>query len=164
MIILSIFKCTFSGIRYIHIIVQPSPLSISRIFNCSCCSVAQLCPTLCDLMDCSTPGFPILHYLPEFARTRVHLVRVPFNHLILCHHILLLPSVFPIIRLFSNKSALWIMWLKYLSFSISPSNEYSGLISLGLTGLISLLSKGLSRVFSNTTVQKHQFFSAQLPL
>ena len=155
MIILSIFKCTFSGIRYIHIIVQPSPLSISRIFNCSCCSVAQLCPTLCDLMDCSTPGFPILHYLPEFARTRVHLVRVPFNHLILCHHILLLPSVFPIIRLFSNKSALWIMWLKYLSFSISPSNEYSGLISLGLTGLISLLSKGLSRVFHNTTVQKY---------
>ena len=80
---------------------------------------------------------------------------MPFNHLILCHHILLLPSIFPMIRLFSNKSALWIMWLKYLSFSISPSNEYSGLISLGLTGLISLLSKGLSRVFHNTTVQKH---------
>ena len=75
MIILSIFKCTFSGIRYIHIIVQPSPLSISRIFNCSCCSVAQLCPTLCDLLVCSTPGFPILHCLPEFAQTRVHWVR-----------------------------------------------------------------------------------------
>ena len=85
---------------------------------------------------------------------------MPLNHLILCHPILLLPSIFPIIRVFSNKSALWIMWLKYWSFSISPSNEYSGLISLGLTGLI-LLSKGLSRVFSNTTVQKHQFFGAQ---
>ena len=60
---------------------------------------------------------------------------MPSSHLILCHHILLLPSIFPMIRLFSNKSALWIMWLKYLSFSISPSNEYSGLISFGMDWL-----------------------------
>ena len=81
------------------------------------------------------------------------------NFLILYHPLLLLPSIFLSIRVFSNELALCIRWSKYwnFSFSISPSNEYSGLI-LGLTGLISLLSKGLSRVFSNTTVQKYQFF------
>ena len=91
---------------------------------------------------------------------------VSSNHLILCHPLLLLPSIFPNIRVFSNESALRIRWPKYWSFSfrISPSNEYSGLIPLGWTGWISLQSKRLSRVFSNTTVQKHQFFSIQLYL
>ena len=91
---------------------------------------------------------------------------MPSNHLILCRPLLLLPSIFPSIRVFSNESALHIRWLKYwsFSFSISPSNEHPGLISLGWTGWISLQSKGLSRVFSNTTVQKHQFFGAQLSL
>ena len=85
------------------------------------------------------------------------------NCLILCHPLLLLPSIFLSIRVFSNESALRIRWPKYwsFSFSISPSNEYSGFISLGLTGLISLQSKRLSGVFSSTTVQKHQFFGAQ---
>ena len=85
------------------------------------------------------------------------------NYLILCHPFLLLPSTFPSIRVFSNESALCIRWTKYWSFSYSnsPSNECSGLISLGLTGLISLQSKGLSRVFSSTTIQKHQFFGTQ---
>ena len=80
------------------------------------------------------------------------------NHLILCCPLLLLPSIFPSIRVFLNESVLHIRWPKYwsFSFSISPSNEYSG-----LTGWISLQSKGLSRVFSNTTVQKHQFWGAQ---
>ena len=84
---------------------------------------------------------------------------MPSNRLILCHPLLLLPSIFPSIGVFSNESVLPIRWSKYWSFgfSISPSNEYAGLISLGWTGWISLLSKGLSRVFSNTTVQKHQF-------
>ena len=88
------------------------------------------------------------------------------NHLFLCHPLLLLPSVFPSVRVFSKQSVLCIRWLKYwnVSFSFSPSNEYSGLFPLGLTGLISLQSQGLSRVFSNTIVQKHQFFSAQLSL
>ena len=76
----------------------------------------------------------------------------------------LLPSIFPGTKVFSNESAFHIRWPKYWSFSITPSNEYSGLISLGLTGLISLLSKGLSRVFSSSTVQKHQFFHSQQPL
>ena len=82
------------------------------------------------------------------------------NHLILCHP-LLPPSVFPSIRVFSNESVLCIRWPKYwsFSFSISPLG-----FPLGLSGWISVQSKGLSRVFSNTTVQKHQFFSAQLSL
>ena len=85
---------------------------------------------------------------------------MPSNHLILCRLLLLPPSIFPSIRVFSNESALHIRWPKYwsFSFSVSPSNEYSGLISFRMDWLISLQSKGLSRVFSNTTVQKHQFF------
>ena len=88
------------------------------------------------------------------------------NKSILCHLLPLLPSFFPSSRVFSNESLLHIRWPKYQSFnfSISPSNEYSGLISLRLIGLISLLSKRLSRVFSSTTIQKHQFFGAQLSL
>ena len=74
--------------------------------------------------------------------------------------LLLLPSIFPSIKVFSNESALCIRGPKYWSFSISPSNEYSGLSPLGLTGLISLQSKGLSRLFCSTTVQKHPFFRA----
>ena len=91
---------------------------------------------------------------------------MPSNHLILCCPLLLLPSIFPGIRVFSSESVLHIRWPRnwYVSFSISPSNEYSGLISIALTGLISLLSKGLSRAFSNTTVQKHQFFGVQASL
>ena len=87
---------------------------------------------------------------------------MPSNHLILCRPLLLPSSIFPSISVFSNESVLHIRWPKYwsFSFSISPSNEYSRLI--GLTGWITLLSKGLSRVLSNTTVQKQQFFSAQL--
>ena len=91
---------------------------------------------------------------------------MPTNHLILCHPILLPPSIFPSIRVFSNQSVFRIRWPKYWSFSfnISPSNEYSGLISFRMDRLDLLQSKGLSRVFSNTTVQKHQFFGTQLSL
>ena len=89
---------------------------------------------------------------------------VPSNHLVLCRP-LLLPSIFPSIRVFSSESALHLGWPAYwsFSFSISPSNEeHSGLISFRTDWLDLLQSKGLSRVFSNTTVQKHQFFNAQL--
>ena len=91
---------------------------------------------------------------------------MPPNHLILCCPLLLLPSIFPSIRVFSNESVLHIRWPKYWSFSfnISPSNEPSGLISFRMDWLDLLQSKGLSRVFSNTTVQKHQFFSTHLSL
>ena len=91
---------------------------------------------------------------------------MPSNHLILCNPLLLLPLIFPSLRVFANESTLHIRWPNYWSFSfnISPSNEHSGLISLRMTGWISLQSKGLSRVFSSTIVQKHQFFSPQLSL
>ena len=91
---------------------------------------------------------------------------MPSSHLILCHPLLLLPPIPSSIRVFSNESALRMQWPKYWSFSFSiiPSKEHPGLISLEWTGWISLQSKGRSRVFSNTTVQKHQFFGAQLSL
>ena len=91
---------------------------------------------------------------------------MPSNYLILCRPILLSPSIFPSIRVFSNESALCIRWPKYLSFSfnIIPSTEYSGLIYFRMDWLDLLQPKALSRVFSNTTVQKHQFFSAQISL
>ena len=120
-------------------------------------SVTQSCLTLCDPMNRSTPGLPIHHHLPEFTQNHVHRVSgaiqpsisssvVPFSS---C------PQSFWV---FSNESPLPITWSKYwsFSFSISPFNEYSGLISFRMVWL-----ELLSRVFSNTTVQKHQFFSDQ---
>ena len=100
------------------------------------------------------------------------LLRVPWtarrssNHLILRHPLFLLPSIFPSIRVFSHESALCIRWPKYWSFIfiISPPMNTQDWSPLGWTGWISLQSKGLSRVFSNTTVQKHQFFGAQISL
>ena len=92
---------------------------------------------------------------------------MPSNHLILCRPLLLPPSIFPSIRVFSSESVLHFRWPKYwsFSFSISHSNKYSGLISFRMNWLDLLAVQGtLSKVFSNTTVQKHQFFSAQLCL
>ena len=108
---------------------QPQAHSFTQDVN-QFCSVSQSCLTLCDPMDCGTPDLPVHHQLPELAQTHVHRVRMPSNHLILCH-LLLPPSIFPSIRVFSNESVLHIGWPKYwsFSFSISPSNEYSGLIS-----------------------------------
>ena len=101
-------------------------------------------------------SFTISQSLPNFVFTESVM---PSSHLILCCPFLLWPSF---IRVFSSESSLSIRWPKYwsFSFSISPSNGYSGFISLGLTGLVSLLSKGLSKVFSNT-IQKHQYFGTQ---
>ena len=97
--------------------------------SCSCCSVAQSCLTLCDPMDCSTPGSSVLHYLLEFAQIPVHWV----SDAIWPSHPLLLPSpftlIFPGIRVFSSELALCIRWPKYWSFSNSSSSEHSGLIS-----------------------------------
>ena len=110
-------------------------------------------------MDCSTPGLPVHHQLQSLLKLMSIKSVMPSNHLILCRPLLLLPSIFSSIRVFSNESALRIRWPKSWSFSISisPSNEYSGLISFR----VSLQFKGLSRVFPNNTVQKHQFFSTQ---
>ena len=87
--------------------------------------------TLFDPMDCSKPGCPVLHQFNSQSLLKLMSTDLvtPFNHLILCHTFLLLPSIFPSIKIFSNESALCIRWSKYWSFSISPSDEYSGLIS-----------------------------------
>ena len=121
-------------------------------------SVTQSCPTLCDHMDCSMPGIPVLLHLPEVAQTPVIESLMPSNHLILCYPLLLLPSLFPIILM----SQLFASGGQSIGASASapvlPMN-IQGWFPLGLTGLISLLSKGLSRIFSNTTVQKHQWYT-----
>ena len=128
--------------------------------------VAQSCPTLCDPMDCSTPGLPVHHQLLEFTQTHVIESVMSSNHLILCHPLLLLPLIFPNIWVFSDESALCIRWPKYWSFSFNivlPMNTQDW-FPLGWTCWIFLQSKGLSRVFSDTTVQNHQFFCTQLSL
>ena len=124
---------------------------------CCCCSVA--CRTLRPhgLLHTRLPcPFTVFQSLPKLMSIES---MMPVNHLILCHSLLLLPSIFPSIRAFSNELALHIRWPKYwsVSFSISPSNIIQGRFPLGLTDWISLQSKGLSRVFSSTTVWKHQF-------
>ena len=126
-------------------------------------SVVQSCPTLRDPMNCSTPGLPVHHQIPEFTQTQAHWVSDASKHLILCCPLLLPPSIFPSIRVFS-RSQLFASGGQSIGFSAStsvlPMNTHDW-SPLGWTGWISLQSKGLSRVFSNTTVQKHQFFSTQ---
>ena len=127
-------------------------------------SVAKLCPTLCHphgLQHARLP-YPSLSS-GVCSNSSIELV-MPSNHLILCHTLLLLPSIFPSIRVFTSELTLRIRWPKYWSFNISPSSEYSGLFPLGLTSLISLKSRELSRVFSSTTIQMHQFFGSQSSL
>ena len=129
-------------------------------------SVAQSCPTLGDPMDCSTLGLPVHHQLLELTQLMYIELLMPSNHLILCRPLLLPPSIFPSIRVFSNESVLHIKWPKNWSFScsISPSNEYSGLISYKMDWLDLFEVQGTLKNLLNTTFQKHQFFDIQLPL
>ena len=92
-------------------------------------SVAQSCLTLCNPLDCSTSGLLVHHQIPELLILISTESVMASNHFILCHPLLLLPSIFPSIRVFSSESLLHIRWPKYWSFSFSPSNEYSGLMS-----------------------------------
>ena len=109
------------------------------------------------------PGFLVLHYSLEFAQTQVHWTVRLYNCLILCHALLLLPSIFPSIRFFSNESAVCIRWPKCwsFSFSISPTNDYSGLISFKIDwfDLLTVLGS-LKSLLPRTTILKHHFFSA----
>ena len=126
-------------------------------------SVAQSCPTLCDPTNHSTPGLPVHHQLRSSLKLMSIEWVIPSSHLILCHPFLLLPSILPSIRVFSSESVLCIRWPKYWSFSfnISPSNEYSGLISFRMDWLDLPAVQGTLKSLSNTTVQKHQCFSTQ---
>ena len=116
---------------------------------------------LCNPMDYSTPDSPVLHCLQDFAQTHVHWVHdaIQSSHPLWPH--LLLPSIFLSITVFSNELALHIICPKYWSFSISPSNEYLRLVSFRIDWFDLLASKGLSRVFFSTMVQKHQFLGTQ---
>ena len=129
-------------------------------------SVTQSCPTLCDPMGCHTPGLLVHHWLLESTQTHVHQV----GDLILCCPLLLLPSIFPGIRVFSDESALRIRWPKYWSFSfnISPSNEHPGLISFRMVWLDLLAVQGtlkslLQHRSSKASILQHSaFFIVQL--
>ena len=127
-------------------------------------SVAQSCPIPCDPMNRSTPGLPVHHQLLEFTQTHIIESVMPSSHLVLCRPLVLLPPIPPSIRVFTNESTLHMRWPKYwsFSFSISPLKEHPGLISFRMDWLDLLGSKELSRVFSNITVEKNQFFGTQL--
>ena len=127
-----------------------------------CFSVAKPRPTLCNPTDCSASGFPVLHYLLEFAQPHVHWDSDAIQPSNLPLPLLFLPRIFPRIRDFSNYLALHIRWLKYWSFSFSMSSSWIFRVNFLYGRLFDLLqSKGFSRLFSSTAVWKHQFFSAQ---
>ena len=116
-------------------------------------------------MNCSTPGLPVHHQLPEFTQTHVHRAGMPSSHLILCHPLLLLPPIPPSIRVFSNESTLHMRWPKYWSFSfrISPSNEHPGLISFRMDWLDLLAVQGtltslLQHHSSKASILRHSAF------
>ena len=145
-----IAKKWFTRIRHLWSLQLGGEKCLTLKLSVQFSSVAQSCTTLCDSMDCSSPGFPVHHKLPELAQTHVHWV-VPSNHLIL-YHPLRLPSIFPSIKSFSNESVLHIRLPKYwsFSFSITPSNEYSGLISFRIDRLHLLAVQGtLKSLFQN---------------
>ena len=119
-------------------------------------SAAQSCPTLYNPMDHSTSGLPVHHQLPESTQTHLHESVMPFNHLIFCCPLLLLPTIFPSIRVFSNESALSVRWPKYwsISFNISPSNEHPGLISFRMDWLDLLAVQGTLKNFLQHHISK----------
>ena len=133
-------------------------------------SFTQSCLTFCDPMDCSTPGSPLLHYFPEFAQIHVHWVVIPSNHLILSRPLLLLHSIFPNIRVFSNEPVL--RWPTYwnFSFSVNPSSKYSGLISFridwfDLPAVQGTLKSLLQQHDLKVSILRHSaFFMVQLSL
>ena len=114
---------------------------------CFCCWVSKSCPTLCNPMNCSTPGSPVLHYLLEFAQIHVHWV----NDAIQPCHSLLPPWIFPSIRVFSSESSHHIRWTKFWNFcfSISSSNEYSGLISFRIDWFVLLALQTLKSLLQH---------------
>ena len=127
--------------------------------SCCCCSVSQLHQMLCDPRDCSMPGLSVSHHLPKFSKFISIVLMIPSSHLILWCPLLLLPSVFPGIRDFFPMRQLFTSDEQNTGVSASalvlPSVQ--GWFPLRVIGLMSLLSKGLSRVFSSTIVWRHQF-------
>ena len=164
---LSLIICLGGGTWYFQgVLLTYSLARFCKLFTrsfCCCCWVAHSCPTLCDPINCSTPGFPGLHYLLEFAQTQV----LRINDIIQPSHPLS-PLSSPLFNLSQNQGLFqWVLFRlggqsigASASASVLPVNIQDS-FPLRLTGLISLLSKGLPRVFSSTTVQRHQFFGTQ---
>ena len=148
----SLFQQCILFILFYHQIRSDQSLSHVRLFATPWSAACQA-----SLFITNSQTLPKLISIKSVMQT---------NHLILCHPLVLLPSIFPNIRVFLSESALPVRWPKYWSFSfnISLSNEHPGLISFRMHWLDLLQSKGISRVFTNATVQKHQYFSAQLSL
>ena len=144
---------------------MPTCVVLSPYFSLIfCCSVIKSCPTLCDPMNYSMQASLSFTISQSLLKLMSIESVMPSNHLILCHPLLLRASTFPNIRIFSKQSTLHSSGGQNIGASASAPvllMNSQGLFPLGWTGLISLLSKGFSRVFSNTTVQKHRFFSAQ---
>ena len=146
--------------------IKVSPNALLQVSDICSCSITKSCLILCDPINCSTPGFLVLHNLQELAKLMSIESMMPSDHLILCHHLLLLPSIFPSIRVFSND---WLFTSGGQCIGASASASASALpmniqawLPLGLTGCISLQSKELSRVFSSTTIQKHNYLVLSL--
>ena len=154
----SYFSCKYLNTYWCDQILQ-------NLATASVSTVAQSYLTLCDPMDCSTAGFPVIHQLPELAQTHVFWVggtiqpSHPFSSL-------LLPSIFPCIRFISNEYVFHIKWPKYWSFSfnMNPSNEHSGLISFRIGWIDLPTIQETLKSLLQTKVQKHQFLSNQLSL
>ena len=153
-------------------VTSKNSLAVPKMLNIQSSSVAQSCMTLCDPMDYRKPGFPVHRQLPELTQTHVHPwwthhheSVMPSNHLILCCPLLLLPSIFPSIRVFSKESILHIRWPKYWSFSfnVCPSNEYSGLISFRMDWFDPVAVQGTLKSFlqhhsSKASILRHLTF------
>ena len=157
----SAVKLAAPGLRQFINIQLTSSCFLPPVFCHGCrCSVTQSRLTPCDPTDCSTPGFPVLHHLLEFAQTQSIESVVPSSHLILCGPLLLLPSIFPSTRVFSNESALHIRWLKdwSFSFSISLSNVFSGLILFMIDWFDLLVAQGTLKSF----LQNHRNLKASI--
>ena len=162
--------CSTPGFPVHHQLLELAQTHVHWIGSVQFSSVTQSCLALCDPMDCSTPGLLVYHQLPEFTQTPIYWIgdAIQPSHPLL--PLLLLPSIFPSIRVFSNEAVLRIRWPKYWSFSfnIRPSNEYSGLISFGMDWLYLLAVQGTFK----SLLQHHSskasilhcsaFFTAQL--
>ena len=134
-------------VKYFEYTTKWGKKQYTKQYCCCCCSVAKSCLTVWDPMDCNMLGFPVFTISWSLLKFLSIELVMPSNHLILCHPLLLLPSIFPSIKVFSNESALRIKWSKYWSFSftISPSDEYSGLISFRIDWFVLFAAQGTFR-------------------
>ena len=142
-----------SSHRFHLYLIPKFPPIINNLHSVQFSSVAQSCATLCNSMNCSTPGLPVHHHLLAFTQTHAHWVSDATQPSLLCRSLLLLPSIFRSIRVFSNESALRIRWPTYWSFSfnISPTNEHPGLISFRIHWLDLLAVQGTLKSLQHHT-------------